>query len=171
MENGIRPARREDLAPGMELIRSCVALMQAEGSDQWNESYPNLELMTLDLEEGVLYVCEEEGEVAGLLTLDEFASEEYEAVEWSRQEGRHLIMHRLAVHPKFQGRGIARRLIAFTEQKARSEGYDTIRLDTYAKNHKALSLYTSLGYELRGEIRFPGRTAPFPVFEKVLTGQ
>lgn len=62
----------------------------------------------------------------------------------------------------------SRRLIAFAEEFARSGGYSSIRLDTYAKNDKALKLYPSLGYLQRGEIRFPGRTAVFPVFEKVL---
>ncbi|MNI68827.1 Acetyltransferase YpeA [compost metagenome] len=77
-------------------------------------------------------------------------------------------MHRLAVHPEIQGKGIARRLLAFAEDQAAREGYSSIRMDTYAKNDRALSLYLRLGYEVRGEVRFPGRIANFPVMEKLL---
>ncbi|MNN72431.1 putative acetyltransferase [compost metagenome] len=77
-------------------------------------------------------------------------------------------MHRLAVHPEVQGKGIARKLIAFAEEYARQSGYSSIRLDTYSKNTRALALYPSLGYERRGEVFFPHRAVSFPVFEKVL---
>ncbi|MFD2880470.1 GNAT family N-acetyltransferase [Paenibacillus rhizoplanae] len=84
-----------------------------------------------------------------------------QALNGNSSRGPHLIMHRLAVHPEIQGKGIARRLIAFAEEFARSSGYRSIRLDTYAKNDRVLKLYPSLGYLQRGEIRFPGRTAAF----------
>lgn len=152
----------------MDLISKCVQVMQAGGSDQWDESYPNHEVLMGDMDAGTLFVCIDNGAIAGILVLDENQAEQYEAVEWTQQTGQHLMMHRLAVHPEIQGKGIARQLIAFAEELARSSGYSSIRLDTYAKNERALKIYPSLGYVQRGEIHFPGRVAAFPVFEKVL---
>jgi ribosomal protein S18 acetylase RimI-like enzyme len=144
--------------------------MQAGGSDQWDDSYPNREVITGDIEQGTLFVCTDNGTIGGILVLDENQAEQYGAIKWSQEQGSHLIMHRLAVHPEIQGKGIARKLIAFAEEHARQGGYASIRLDTYAKNGRALKLYPSLGYVQRGEIQFPGRTAAFPVFEKILKG-
>lgn len=169
MGNEIRRARSEEIQEIMNLIAKCVQVMQAGGSDQWDEGYPNREIISEDIVKGTLFVCLEHEAIAGILVLDENQAEQYAGIEWEQQQGPHLIMHRLAVHPEIQGRGIARRLIAFAEDFARSSGYRSIRLDTYAKNDRALKLYPSLGYWQRGEIRFPGRTAAFPVFEKVLT--
>ncbi|KAI7252842.1 hypothetical protein KC345_g11442 [Hortaea werneckii] len=144
--------------------------MQAGGSDQWDDSYPNRDIITADIEQGTLFVCIDNEAIAGIIVLDENQSEQYGAIEWQQQQGPHLVMHRLAVHPEFQGKGIARQLIAFAEEYARRSGYSSIRMDTYAKNERVLKIYPSLGYVQRGEIYFPGRTAAFPVFEKILKG-
>lgn len=166
--NEIRKARTEEIGEIMELIARCVQVMQAGGSDQWDDSYPNREIITQDIEHGTLYAYIDNGAVAGILVLDEHQNELYQSIKWSQKQGKALIMHRLAVHPEAQGKGIARKLIAYAEQYAREAGYSSIRLDTYTKNTPALALYPGLGYERRGEIFFPGRTASFPVFEKVL---
>lgn len=168
--NNIRKARTEDMEQIMELIARCVQVMQAGGSDQWDDSYPNREVIGQDIEHGTLYAYIDNGAVAGILVLDEHQNELYQSIKWSQEQGKALIMHRLAVHPEAQGKGIARKLIAYAEQYAREAGYSSIRLDTYTKNTPALALYPGLGYERRGEIFFPGRTASFPVFEKVLDG-
>ncbi|WP_232231460.1 GNAT family N-acetyltransferase [Paenibacillus sp. HW567] len=167
----IRKARRADIGEIMALIAKCVQVMQDGGSDQWDDKYPNREIITQDLDKGTLFVYEEQAAISGIMVLDEDQAEQYEAIRWSQEQGAHLIMHRLAVHPEVQGKGIARKLVAFAEELARSGGYSSIRLDTYAKNTRALALYPSLGYERRGEVDFPGRTANFPVFEKVLTSE
>lgn len=167
--NEIRKAQSHEIGEIMELIAKCVQVMQAGGSDQWDDSYPNQEIISSDIENGTLYAYVDNGAIAGILVLDENQSELYRDIKWTQEQGPHLVMHRLAVHPEVQGKGIARKLIAFAEEHARISGYTSIRMDTYTKNTRALAIYPNLGYEQRGEIFFPGRTASFPVFEKVLT--
>ncbi|WP_151736655.1 GNAT family N-acetyltransferase ['Paenibacillus yunnanensis' Narsing Rao et al. 2020] len=162
----IRQAASGEIAEIMELIAACVQVMQAGGSDQWDETYPNQEILLADIAAGTLYAYFLDGAVAGILVLDEHQSEQYREIQWPQNEGTYLVMHRLAVHPEAQGKGIARKLITFAEQLARKKGYTGIRLDTYSKNTPALALYKGMGYELRGEVKVSGRTAGFPVFEK-----
>ncbi|GJM77386.1 hypothetical protein HMSSN036_96020 [Paenibacillus macerans] len=99
--------------------------------------------------------------MVGIVVLDERQDEEYESIVWRQPKGPNLIMHRLAVDPAAQGRGIARTLIAYAERFAQQNGYRSIRLDTYAKNASALKLYRGLGYDQRGEVNFPRRVAVF----------
>lgn len=164
----IRTGRREDLNDIMEMITRCVKVMQDGGSDQWDEDYPNRDVIGEDLSRGTLFAAESEGHVVGVVVLDENQDEHYKSIEWKQEDGAHLMMHRLAVDPKVQGQGIARKLVTFSEDYAKRGGYSSIRLDTYSKNTSALKLYRGLSYDLRGEVKFPGRTATFPVFEKVL---
>lgn len=168
MNMNIRTGRIEELQEIMALIARCVAVMQAGGSDQWDDQYPNREVIGEDLQRGTLFAAEGEGRILGIIVLDESQDEQYETINWKQLKGPHLMMHRLAVDPKAQGQGVARKLIAFSEEYAVREGYTSLRLDTYAKNTAALKLYQGLGYDLRGEVNFPGRAASFPVFEKVL---
>ena len=166
MNNEIRAAVEKETEEIMNLIAKCVLVMQAGGSDQWDDSYPNREVISGDIARGALFAAVDEDRIAGIIVLDENQAEEYKSIEWKYTEGPHLIMHRLAVHPEIQGKGIARKLIAFAEKRAELNGYQSIRLDTYAKNTKALELYTRLGYDRKGEVNFPDRTEVFPVFEK-----
>lgn len=164
----IRKGHVSEIAEIMELIARCIQVMREGGSDQWDERYPNAEVIGSDIAAGTLFVLDDGGAVSGIIVLDENQAEEYDAIDWSERQGPQLIMHRLAVHPQTQGRGVARQLIAFAERHAAEGGYASIRLDTYAKNERALRLYPSLGYEPRGEVYFPHRETPFPVFEKIL---
>lgn len=168
MGNEIRAARKEEINEIMELIAKCVQVMQAGGSDQWDEHYPNKEVIGKDIDSGTLYVYEDNHAIAGLIVLDELQAEVYHSIPWVKQEGPHLMMHRLAVHPEVQGKGIARKLTVFGEELARAKGYTSIRLDTYSKNGRALQLYARMGYDRRGEFLFVGRTGHFIALEKVL---
>lgn len=64
MDTEIRRARKDEIDEIMELIAKCVQVMQAGGSDQWDEHYPNREIISLDIERGNLWVCEENNAVA-----------------------------------------------------------------------------------------------------------
>lgn len=165
----IRTGRSEDLMVIMDMVSRCTKVMQDGGSDQWNDQYPNMDVIGEDLKRGALFVAEGEGRILGMVVLDQNQEEHFETVDWKQVEGPHLIMHRLAVDPLAQGQGIARKLVTFAEEFALREGFRSIRLDTYSKNVAALKLYHGLGYDLRGEVNYPGRVASFPVFEKDFT--
>ncbi|WP_422656842.1 GNAT family N-acetyltransferase [Paenibacillus sp. EC2-1] len=169
MDIEIRTGRSEDLQVIMEMISRCVKGMQEGGSDQWDDQYPNPDVIGEDLEREALFVAIGDGRIFGMIVLDQNQEDHFETVDWKQVEGPHLIMHRLAVDPLAQGQGIARKLVAFAEKYAFQGGYKSIRLDTYSKNTAALKLYHGLGYELVGEVYYPGRVAGFPVFEKDLT--
>ncbi|WP_394706895.1 GNAT family N-acetyltransferase [Marispirochaeta sp.] len=73
-------------------------------------------------------------------------------------------VRRLAVHPAYQGGGIAGKLTTFAESYAADNGYTAIRLDTFSGNPIALHLYRKKGYSEAGTVRF--RKGSFVVFEK-----
>lgn len=56
---------------------------------------------------------------------------------------------RVAVSPKYQNHGIGARLISYIETMAKSQNIGLISLEVDEKNHKALSLYSKLGYITR----------------------
>jgi GNAT superfamily N-acetyltransferase len=54
---------------------------------------------------------------------------------------------RMFVSPAWRGRGIGRRLLAELEREAGDLGCSIVRLDTADRQHAALALYRSTGYE------------------------
>lgn len=54
---------------------------------------------------------------------------------------------RVFVRPGFRGHGFGRRIMAALEAKARQLGYSMLFLETADKQHEAIMMYGSLGYE------------------------
>ena len=58
----------------------------------------------------------------------------------------------LATMPNARGKGVAQKLLAFAENKAKEAGYNKISLTVFKDNDKALKLYKKQGFEIIGEI-------------------
>jgi putative acetyltransferase len=73
------------------------------------------------------------------------------------------------VVPRARGFGVARRLLTEIESHARKIGVHTLQLETGVRQHEALRLYRSAGFQLRGPFG-DYRPDPLSVFmEKDLT--
>ena len=78
-------------------------------------------------------------------------------------------MHRLAIHPKFQGRGLALKLMNFANEFANQNNCESIRLDTFSGNPRNNKFYILQGYTKIGEIYFRNQSdMPFNCYEKIL---
>ncbi len=71
---------------------------------------------------------------------------------YSAPVGRSLFLDAIAVKDEFRGKGIARKLILLTQDKARQSGYDALTLIVFAQNRNARQLYERLGFEVVEEI-------------------
>ena len=138
--------------------------MISQGIDQWDEVYPNEKIIETDILNNHAFGYCADGVLMGYIAINEYFDKEYNDLDWKHPDNRPLIVHRLAVHSKFQGLGIAKALMLFAEDKAINEGYATIRLDAFSKNPKALKFYDNLDYQFVGEVTF--RKGVFYCFEK-----
>lgn len=168
-ENEIKIAKLEDAESIAKLYLEATDAMHAIGITQWNYDYPLISDVIKDIENGALYKIVLEGEIAAVIALNQVQDEQYKAVNWQGKEQTALIIHRLAVRPKFQRRGLAKTLCLFAEQFALKNGLDSIRLDTYSENVSSINLYRKLDYvQYDNEMFFNGNIPPFYPFEKVL---
>jgi len=165
----IRPATQKDLSFILEITQACAADMVSQGIYQWNEHYPNLEAFKKDLQREELYVLELDSEILGAVVISDFMDLIYEPISWLAPTNKNLYIHRLCVHPKAQGKGLAQSVMEFAEQKARHETYGSIRLDTFSLNKRNVRFYTKRGYAQLGDVYFPLKSeAPFHCFELVI---
>lgn len=161
-------ATKANLAQAMSLIEACIVHMEGEGIHQWDKRYPSPELIGNDIAQGNLYLFRDGGELKGIAALNEEQSFEYGGVKWLTSGGKILVVHRLAVHPLWQRKGIAARLMDFAETHARRNGYTSIRLDVYTANPAAVRLYERRGYVRVGQVYFKTAEMPFFCYEKVM---
>ncbi|MCT4687247.1 GNAT family N-acetyltransferase [Vallitalea sp.] len=161
-------AKIDDIVDIMKLINDCVNNMRANNIFQWDEHYPNQEIMLKDIEDSNLYVMKDDNSYFGIVTINEEQDKEYKTVDWKSESTGILVVHRLAVSPLGQGKGIGRSLMLFAEDLVRQKNYKSVRLDTYSGNPIALSFYKRLGYEKVGEVYFTGRELAYYCYEKII---
>lgn len=162
----IRLATQQDLFAILEITKSCATDMISKGIYQWNENYPSLATFEKDLNRGELFVIAPHNKIIGAIVISNFMDEFYNAISWETKNDKNIYIHRLCVHPNFQGKGYAQKLMDFAEKKALKERCYSVRLDTFSLNPKNITFYTQRGYKQLGDIYFPVKSkAPFHCFE------
>jgi len=135
------------------LTKRCGLHMRENGIDQWDENYPDYASIENDLKTETLFAYRDGNTILGIVVLNETQDEEYAQIDWSTSEvDRNLVVHRLAVDPIHQGKGIARKIMSFAENFARDQGYDSIRLDTFSQNTRNQRFYINRGYTDLGAV-------------------
>src|SRR3954462_6666393 len=127
----IRRGQKEDLDMILEMVSGTVEIMKEEHNDQWDEIYPTALIFEKDVQNGSLYVLEEEGRVVGSITVDQNEPIEYKGISWE-EEGPAYTFHRLVVNPHERGKGAALKLIAHAEEVAFHNRVPHMKIDTYS---------------------------------------
>ena len=165
----IRLARETDIPLLIEITKACAKHMITKDIYQWNEHYPTKSAFEKDLERSELYVSEKDNVVIGCVVISTLMDDEYIPIEWLTQSSNNIYIHRLAIHPKYQGQGYAQQLMDFAENFAKMNGCTSVRLDTFSKNKRNQFFYEQRGYQKLGDIYFPKQSEyPFHCYELVL---
>ena len=158
-------ASDRDFLDVMFLLSICTADMNRKSMFHWNRVYPDAETILSDIQTRTLYISQVHGVSHGMIVLNQDQADEYGSIEWEYRSGKTMVIHRLAVNPLFQHIGIGGLLMEFAIEHARSEGYDSIRLDVIQSHTPAAMLYNKMGFKEAGSFHFPFQKTPFICYE------
>ncbi len=162
----IRKAKKKEIQQILTITRACGQQMKSQNIFQWNENYPSIEAFNKDLKRNELFVLISEESIVGCITITQKIDKEYLPINWQTPNENNLYIHRLAIHPNFQGKGFAQTLMDFAENFALENNYSSIRLDTFSGNERNQIFYKKRGYKKLGEINFPNQSEdPFYCYE------
>ena len=165
----IRKAIQADLDAVMQIIKSCTEDMISKKIYQWNDKYPNRETFFNDIENEDLLLLVEGNQLLGCVSVTNKMDDFYSTIDWIATTQKNIYVHRLAIHPKYQGLGYAKRIMKYIENDAIENNCDSIRLDTFSMNKKNNNFYSNIGYEKLGQIYFRDQSdMPFNCYEKCL---
>lgn len=165
----IQLAKKEHLKQSYEILDSCRMDLSNKGISQWTNHYPTKESIAKDIENSEGYVYLEQGDVLAYMQICNRQDSEYANVPWRINTDNVLTVHRLAIAPKEQGKGLAHKMMDFAESFAKKNNFNAIRLDAYSKNLIALNFYENKGYYICGKTYFPHREYHFYCFEKAIS--
>lgn len=165
----IRKGTLKDIDAILEMTKACAKHMISNGILQWNEHYPNRIVFENDVKRDELYVIERGDIIIGCIVISTLMDEEYLPIQWLTANDKNVYVHRLAIHPDEQGKGLAQQLMDFAELDAKNQNVVSIRLDTFSQNKRNQNFYELRGYKRLGNIYFPKQSEfPFYCYEYVL---
>ena len=163
----LRKAEIEDRDIIWSILQQAIERRRIDGSAQWQHGYPNLDTVESDIVKNFGYVLTVDGEIAvyvALILNDEPAYSNIEGA-WLTN-GEFVVVHRVAVDEKFAGQGLVKKLFDHIEDFTKSQGIQSIKVDTNFDNIPMLKILESKGYSYCGEVFLAGGMRK--AFEKII---
>lgn len=131
-----RQAKISDLDQIVDIIELSKKYLKKTKVDQWQDGYPAKEDLRRDIESGSSYVLTNKDEIIATTVISLDGESTYNSIfngKWITNE-EYIVMHRVAVHDKYKGKGIFKELIKEAESLALNKGIFSIKIDTHRDN-------------------------------------
>ena len=149
-----RHAQQKDYEALLPLIRHAQQRIAKLGIDQWQDGYPEPELIQEDINLGRGWVFDDEGKVASYAVLLAGKEPVYDALDgkWLTAGDNYLTIHRMAIDDDWCGKGLSVQMIDFAAELARKQGLLSVRADTHRGNLAMRGLLEKCGFSYCGEV-------------------
>jgi hypothetical protein len=163
----LRKANYSDADAIWEIILQAIEQRKQDGSDQWQNGYPNRQTISDDIANGYGYVAVDGKIIIAYAAVIFGIEPAYNKIDgqWLTN-GNYAAVHRVATLNTEKGKGIATQLFRNIEDLSIEHQVFSIKVDTNFDNVPMLKILEKLKYSYCGEIFFGG--AARKAFEKVL---
>lgn len=167
MNNTFRKAKITDVSEIWVILQQAILRRKNEGSDQWQDGYPNLEVVKNDIKNSYGYVLTEAKTIIGYCAILINDEPEYLNIEgkWLTNAD-FVIVHRIAISESHIGKGLSKTIIENIEDLARNINIHSIKVDTNYDNFAMMKIFDKCGFSFCGIVHFRG--SPRRAYEKVL---
>lgn len=146
------------------MFLAAVSEMDKNGINQWDNVYPDKDIIVKDILSRQMYVCTLNKIIVSAFVINTECDVEYNNGNWCFPNASYKVVHRLCVNPLYQNKGIGRQTMLYIEHFLKVQGIEAIRLDVFTQNPYALKLYEKLGYKKVGFANW--RKGKFYLMEK-----
>ena len=162
-------AKTSDIDEIMNIIGVAQEHFKNEGIDQWQNNYPNHEVIGMDIDNDNCYVLKDEDKIVGTTALIFDGESDYDTIyegEWLSL-GEYAVIHRMAVDFHQRGTGLASIFLKKTEELTMDREIYSIKVDTHRENIPMQKLLLKNGYKECGWIYLKDKAERI-AFEKIL---
>ncbi|WP_392486539.1 GNAT family N-acetyltransferase [Haloimpatiens sp. FM7315] len=143
-----------DIKNIMDIIKDAQYYFKSASIDQWQDDYPNENVIKNDILNETSYIIEINNAIAAAFSLSFNVEGTYKNIyegNWL-SKGKYAVLHRLAVQDKYKGRGIATEVLKKAKEISLSNGIHSIKIDTHRKNSPMKKLLLKNGFLYCGVI-------------------
>lgn len=151
-----RIALEGDLDSIMLLIDHARAHIRTFGINQWQDGYPEREIILADIQNGTGWVFTEDEKIAGYAAIIKGREPIYDQLngKWLLDRENYVTVHRVAIDDAWRGCGLGRIIMDHAAELGRSAGLDSLRADTHRGNLAMRGLLKKCGFALCGEVEY-----------------
>ena len=163
----LRKANISEVTTIWEILQQAIEQRREDGSEQWQNGYPNPQTVFDDITAGYGYVVTDDDLVIAYAAIIFGVEPAYNGIvgQWLTN-GDYVVVHRIATSNSVKRQGVATKLLQLIEDLAIGHNVFSIRVDTNFDNIPMLKIVERLGYSYCGEVFYEG--APRKAFEKML---
>lgn len=150
-----------------KILQQAIEQRKQDGSEQWQNGYPNEQTVIDDILNGNGYVLISNNVVVAYVALIFGIEPTYNNIKgkWLTN-GDYVVVHRVATFNKVKRKGIATELFKLIEDLCISKQVYSIKVDTNFDNVPMLKIFNKLNYIYCGEIFINGDARN--AYEKVI---
>lgn len=162
-----RQAELSDSNQIWEILKQAIQRRKEDGSNQWQDGYPNPDIIQKDIDQNQGFVLTESEDVIGYCAILINDEPDYERIdgEWLSQED-FVVFHRLAIAKEQAGKGLGKLMMQHIEQYAIDNNVFSVKADTNHDNPAMKNNFEKSGYTFCGQVYING--SPRKAFEKRL---
>ena len=162
-----RKATLQEISQIWEILQKAIQRRKEDGSNQWQDGYPNPEVIKVDIEKEVGFVLKEGENLVGYCAVLINNEPAYAGIEgkWLSNED-FVVVHRIAIAQDYLGKGLAKEMMKFIEEFAIKNNIYSVKADTNFDNLAMMKSFEKVGYVYCGEVFFRGSARR--AYEKVL---
>lgn len=143
-----RKSKKDDMEDILAIIGQAQDFFKSQGIDQWQNGYPNYNVIKKDIDNDESYVIEEDGRIlaTSMITFKEQTA--YNSIQEGKwlSNGEYATIHRIAVDNNYKGYGLATKMMAYIEQLCLDNNIYSIKVDTHAQNVPMQKLLEKRGF-------------------------
>jgi GNAT superfamily N-acetyltransferase len=149
------------------ILEQAINRRKNDGSNQWQDGYPNREVVKNDIEKESGFFLSEGETIIGYCAVIVNYEPEYSKIEgkWLTNSD-FVVIHRIALSENYLGKNLSKVIIEFVADFAKNNNIKSIKVDTNHDNIPMLKIFEKLGFSYCGIVHFRG--SPRKAFEKVL---
>lgn len=167
MNYQFRKATTSDASYIWTILQHAILRRKADGSNQWQDGYPNLEIVENDIEKGIGYVLTDGETIVGYSAVLINDEPEYDNLQgkWLTT-GDFVVFHRVAIAEGYTGQNLSKKIIDFIAAFALENNIRSLKADTNHDNFAMMNIFEKAGFVFCGIVHFRG--SPRRAYEKVL---
>ena len=149
-----RIATASDKDKIMEIIKQAQEYLKIKGVDQWQDNYPNLNIIKDDIDKRKSYVLEENGTIVATVAVSFNDEKTYDKIyngKWIT-ENDYAVIHRIAVANNYKGKRISSEILAHIEKMCLQKNVHSIKVDTHEQNESMRKMLSNNGFRYCGII-------------------